>query len=176
MNEIIAKKYVGALLDTLKPEEIAEIDASLRDINSAFSLEKFKDILAFPASSDQQKAEFVLSMTDCQNANLKSFLSTLAKAKRLDVLPQIYKEFSYQKALRDNTFVGVIYSSFDLSEEYKKELEEKFSKKLNANIHFEAKKSDYDGIKIELADLGFEASFSMSLFKSKLNEYILKAI
>ena len=57
-----------------------------------------------------------------------------------------------------------------------KELEDKFSKKLNANIEFESKKVDYDGIKIELSDLGFEASFSMNLFKEKLTEHILKAI
>lgn len=176
MNEIIAKKYVGALLDILKPEEISEIDGALADINSAFSSAKFVDVLNFPGSKAKEKAEFVLSMTECKNENLAKFLLALARAKRLDALPNIFKEFSYQKSLRDNSFNGVIYSSFELSEENKKGLEEKFSKKLNANIHFDAKKSDYDGIKIELADLGFEASFSMSLFKAKLTEHILKAI
>ena len=63
-----------------------------------------------------------------------------------------------------------------LKQANKKELEDKFSKKLNANINFDSKKTNYDGIKIELSDLGFEASFSMSLFKAKLSEYILKAI
>lgn len=176
MNDIIAKKYVGALLAVLPPEKINEVNTALSDINSAFASSKFVDIMNLPSQSGDEKAKFLLSLTSCKEEKFSNFLRTLAKEKRLDVLPQVAKEFSYQKALKDNTFNGVIYSSFELSDASKKELEEKFSKKLNANIHFETKKSSYDGIKIELEDLGFEASFSMDLFKTKLCEHILKAI
>lgn len=176
MNEIIAKKYVSALLSSIDSNQIDEIDKALQDIGSAFSLSKFKDILDFPSSKSKEKVDFLLSLVDCKNEKFLNFLRTLAKAKRLEILPQIAKEFSYQKSLRDNSFRGVIYSSFDLNEASKKELEDKFSKKLNANIVFDTKKTDHDGIKIELADLGFEASFSMNLIKTKLFEHILKAI
>ena len=37
-------------------------------------------------------------------------------------------------------------------------------------------KSDYNGIKIELDDLGVEASFSVDRLKAQMSEYILKAI
>ena len=40
----------------------------------------------------------------------------------------------------------------------------------------EVAKSDYNGIKIELEDLGVEASFSMDRLKAQMIEYILKAI
>ena len=137
---------------------------------------KFVDIINLPSLSAEKKAEFLLSLVECNSVKFSNFLLTLAKAKRLEALPDISKEFSYQKALRDNKFKGAIFSSFELNEASKKELEDKFSKKLNANIEFESKKVDYDGIKIELSDLGFEASFSMNLFKEKLTEHILKAI
>lgn len=176
MNEIIAKKYVAALLSSIDSAQMIEIDKAFKDIASAFSLSKFKDILESPVAKNEEKVNFLLSLVDCKNEKFANFLTALAKAKRLEVLPQIAREFSYQKSLKDNSFCGTIYSSFDLNENSKKELEEKFSKKLNANISFESKKGNYDGIKIELADLGFEASFSMSLFKAKLSEYILKAI
>lgn len=176
MNEVIAKKYVKALLESLDLSELNEINEALYKVNSAFGVEKFIDILILPSLNAKAKADFVLLLAQSNNEKFKNFLYTLATAKRLDILPYIYKEFSYQKSLKDNVFKGVIYSSFELSDANKKELEEKFSKKLNANIHFDSKKTDYDGIKIELSDLGFEASFSMSLFKAKLSEYILKAI
>ncbi len=176
MNEVIAKKYVKALLESLELNELNEINEALGKIDSAFGIEKFIDILILPSLNAKAKADFVLSLTDSTNEKLKNFLYTLATAKRLEILPHIYREFSYQKSLKDNAFKGIIYSSFELSQANKKELEDKFSTKLNANINFDSKKTNYDGIKIELSDLGFEASFSMSLFKAKLSEYILKAI
>lgn len=176
MHEVVAKKYVGALLSSLDASEIAQIDSALSDIKSAFASSKFVDIINLPSLSAEKKAEFLLSLVECNSAKFSNFLLTLAKAKRLEALPDISREFSYQKALRDNKFKGAIFSSFELNEASKKELEDKFSKKLNANIEFESKKVNYDGIKIELSDLGFEASFSMNLFKEKLTEHILKAI
>lgn len=176
MNEIVAKKYVFALLSSIEGSEIEEISKALSDINSAFCVDKFKDILNFPGLKNQEKVDFISNIANTKSQKFLNFLNTLAKAKRLEILPQIAREFSYQKAIKDNSFSGTIYSSFDLNEASKKELEDKFSKKLNANIHFETKKTDYDGIKIELTDLGFEASFSMNLFKTKLFEHILKAI
>ena len=133
MHEVVAKKYVGALLSSLDASEIAQIDSALSDIKSAFASSKFVDIINLPSLSAEKKAEFLLSLVECNSTKFSNFLLTLAKAKRLEALPDISKEFSYQKA-------------------------------------------DYDGIKIELSDLGFEASFSMNLFKEKLTEHILKAI
>ena len=103
-------------------------------------------------------------------------LRLLAENKKLPVLPQIYKEFVYQKDLKNNTFTGVISGNFDLSAQNKKELEDKFSKKLGSSIKFDYVKNSYDGIKIELDDLGFEVSFSMDRLKEQMSEHILTAI
>ena len=176
MHEVVAKKYVGALLSSLDASEIAQIDSALSDIKSAFASSKFVDIINLPSLSAEKKAEFLLRLVECNSAKFSNFLLTLTKAKRFAVLPDISKEFSYQKALRDNKFKGAIFSSFELKKKKKKELEDKFSKKLNANIEFESKKVDYNDIKKKLSDMGFEASLSMKLIKEKLTEHILKAI
>ena len=43
MNEVIAKKYVKALLESLELNELNEINEALGKINSAFGIEKFID-------------------------------------------------------------------------------------------------------------------------------------
>ena len=55
-------------------------------------------------------------------------------------------------------------------------LEDKFSKRFNASIKLDSQKSEYNGIKIELNDLGVEASFSVDRLKAQMSEHILKAI
>ena len=115
MHEVVAKKYVGALLSSLDASEIAQIDSALSDIKSAFASSKFVDIINLPSLSAEKKAEFLLSLVECNSVKFSNFLLTLAKAKRLEALPDISKEFSYQKALRDNKFKGSIFSSFELN-------------------------------------------------------------
>ena len=106
MNEVIAKKYVKALLESLELNELNEINEALGKIDSAFGIEKFIDILILPSLNAKAKADFVFSLTDSTNEKLKNFLYTLATAKRLEILPHIYREFSYQKSLKDNAFKG----------------------------------------------------------------------
>ena len=74
MNEVIAKKYVKALLESLKADELNEINDALAKINSAFGLEKFIDILILPSLNAKAKADFVLSLTGSSNEKLKNFL------------------------------------------------------------------------------------------------------
>lgn len=176
MNDIIAKKYVKALLSGLSDSEFNDISVALRKLASAFLVDKLKLILDLPSKSGAQKAEFLFSLSESKNEKLHNMLKVLGDNKKLAVIPQIYKEFTYQKAVKDNAFTGVISGNFDLQADKKKELEEKFSKKFGSNISFDNVKNDYDGIKIELDDLGFEVSFSMNRLKAQMSEYILKAI
>lgn len=55
-------------------------------------------------------------------------------------------------------------------------MEENFSKKFNSKIKLDGSKSDYNGVKVELDDLGVEVNFSIDRLKSQMSEYILKAI
>ncbi|HDX6294449.1 TPA: F0F1 ATP synthase subunit delta, partial [Campylobacter fetus subsp. venerealis] len=105
-----------------------------------------------------------------------NFLLLLAERKRLGLIPEISKEFEYQQAVRDCKFSGLISGNFELSAAQKTELEERFSKKFGAKIEFENIKNNYNGIKIELDDLGVEVSFSIDRLKAQMSEYILKAI
>ncbi len=176
MNDLIAKKYVRALISQLTDSEFEEISATLRRLACMFTLPKLKMILDLPSVGGKEKAEFLYSLSESKNEKIHNFLKLLGDNKRLETLPQIYKEFAYQKAVKDNAFTGLISGNFDLDGDKKKELEAKFSSKFGSNINFDAVKNDYDGIKIELDELGFEVSFSINRLKARMNEYILKAI
>lgn len=176
MKEIVAKKYVKALASNLKDSEFDEVNAGLKQLAYAFLLPKLGLILNLPNLTQKDKAEFLFSLSQSKNKKLLNLLKILGDNKKFDIIPQIYEEFAYQKALKDNTFRGEILGNFDISESKKKELEEKFSKKFGSKIQFDIVKNDYDGIKIELDDLGVEVNFSMSNLKAKMSEYIMKSI
>ena len=46
----------------------------------------------------------------------------------------------------------------------------------DVKVEFETIKNDFNGIKIELDDLGVEVSFSIDRLKAQMSEYILKVI
>ncbi|AGZ82331.1 F0F1 ATP synthase subunit delta [Campylobacter fetus] len=176
MKEVVAKKYVKALILSLSSDEFDKFGSELKDISNAFLLPKLKVIIDSPDISSKQKADFLFSLLDSASNKIHNFLLLLAERKRLGLIPEISKEFEYQQAVRDGKFSGLISGNFELSAAQKTELEERFSKKFGAKIEFENIKNSYNGIKIELDDLGVEVSFSIDRLKAQMSEYILKAI
>ncbi|AII15301.1 ATP synthase, F1 complex, delta subunit [Campylobacter iguaniorum] len=176
MKEVVAKKYVKALIASLNSDEFDRVESALVTLASAFKIEKLKVILDSPDIDGAKKANFVYSLLDNGSDKIRSFISLLGDNKRLALIPEISKEFSYQKSIRDNAFTGLISGSFELNQNQQAQLEEKFSSKFGSKIDFEKIKNDYNGIKIELDDLGVEVSFSIDRLKAQMSEYILKAI
>ncbi|MEH1011152.1 F0F1 ATP synthase subunit delta [Campylobacter concisus] len=111
-----------------------------------------------------------------QNAKFANFIKLLGANKRLELIPAILNEMKIEQSLLENTYCGKVVGNFDLSAEQLKALEENFSKKFNSKIKLDGSKSDYNGVKVELDDLGVEVNFSIDRLKSQMSEYILKAI
>ncbi|MGG7072794.1 F0F1 ATP synthase subunit delta [Campylobacter sp. 9BO] len=176
MNEITAKKYVKAILNGTDKSELDGFLANLQKISDAFALPKFQSIISIPTLKIASKVDFILSLVENPNVKFKNFIKLLGENKRLELLPTIYKELKAQKAIIENVYLGEIYGDLNLSENDIKALEDKFSKRFNAQIKLESAKDSYKGIKIELKDLGVEVSFSVDRLRAQLSEYILKAI
>ncbi|MDO5046415.1 F0F1 ATP synthase subunit delta [Campylobacter sp.] len=176
MKELIAKKYVKALMSELDKSQLEKFISNLEIILNAFKIHKFRNIIISPSVKNSQKVEFILSLINDQDVKLINFIKLLGENKRLDLLPAIVAELIAQKSRMDNVYRGKIYGNFDISAAQVEELEKGFSKRFDAKIMLEAVKSDYNGIKIELDDLGVEASFSIDRLKAQMTEYILKAI
>lgn len=176
MKNIIAKKYVNALMKSCSDSEIELVEQSIQEIASAFSSTKFNNIILSPDVSVEEKEKFVLSLLEKSEGKLLNLIKLLAVNDRLSLIPVIAEELKFQISLKSNSYEGEVVSNFEISKEQITNLEENFSKKFNANIKLKTQVSDYPGVKIQLDDLGVEVSFSLDRLKTQMVEHILKAI
>ena len=176
MSENIAKRYVKALIEVCKKDELNDVLKGLKAIVSAFGVAKFNDIIKSPTVSKKDKISLILSFLKEPNVKIENLLKILMKNGRISLLPQIYDGIKESIALSNNEYQGKIYTKENLDEPTIKLLETNFSKKLNANIKFVCIAGNYTGVKIDISDLGYEICFSIDRLKSAMSEYILKAI
>lgn len=176
MKEVVAKRYVKALTAGLNSDECEAFLLNLKALTSAFSQAKFKHIISFSGIKSEEKAEFLLSLCENPSLKFKNFINLLAQKGRLGLIPEIYNELNAKTALLQNLYFGEIYANKDLSDEQVLNLQAKFSQKFGANIKLQRAGKEYNGIKIELDDLGVQMSFSADKLKAQMSEFILKAI
>ena len=175
MNDLVAKRYVKALIEARDSYAVSNISYSLNIISSAFGDEKFISIISSPEISDCAKVDFIISLV-AYDETLKNFIKLLAEKRRLSLLPFIANELNVQIAKMNNSYVGVVYTNLELSSDYVSSIEEQFSRKFDLKLSLSQKVCDYDGIKVDIDGLGVEISFSKERLKSQLIDHILKAV
>ncbi len=176
MSEIIAKKYVKALLGSLKDKEIKDALNNLQSLIPAYDNKKFNSILNSYDISDDDKANFILSLFKKPDAKLINFIKLLSANKRLTDIPSIVKELSNQISVKENKYEGFLISGFKVKADEIKDIEQNISKKLNTSIKLKNRVTDYSGIKVEVDSLGIEVSFSADRLKAQMSEHILKSL
>ncbi|MDZ7819346.1 MAG: F0F1 ATP synthase subunit delta [Aliarcobacter sp.] len=177
MNDLVAKRYVKALVDGRNSDTISAISSKLNVISSAFADEKFNSIVSSPEIAVSSKVDLIISLCDAANdETLKNFIKILGEKRRLGLLPFIAKELNSQIAKMNNSYVGVVYTNQELSSDYVSSIEEQFSKKFDVKLSLSQNVCDYDGIKVDIDGLGVEISFSKERLKSQLIDHILKAV
>ena len=176
MNDLVAKRYVKALIDGRNSQVVNNISVNLNTISSAFCDEKFISIISSPEVADYAKLDLIISLVDLADETLKNFIKLLGEKRRLSLLPLIANELNVQIAKMNNNYVGVVYTNQELSNDYVSSIEEQFSKKFDVKLSLSQKVCDYDGIKVDIDGLGVEISFSKERLKSQLIDHILKAV
>lgn len=176
MNDLIAKRYVKALVDGRDSKAIKALSANLNTISTAYADEKFNSIVSSPEVSDSKKVELVLSLVKKADETLTNFVKLLGEKRRLTLLPDIATELDVQIAKLNNEYVGVVYTNQELSKDYVSSIEKQFSKKFDVNLSLSQNVCDYDGIKVDIDGLGVEISFSKERLKSQMIDHILKAV
>ena len=176
MNDLVAKRYVKALIDGRDNQVINSISGNLNTISSAFCDEKFISIITSPEVADNAKVDLIISLVDSTDGIFKNFIKLLGENRRLSLLPIIAKELNTQIAKMNNNYIGVVYTNQVLSNDYVSSIEEQFSKKFNVKLSLTQNVCDYDGIKVDIDGLGVEISFSKERLKSQLIDHILKAV
>ncbi len=176
MNDLIAKRYVKALLDGRDVDSATTIFNDLKTISSAFNEDKFLSIITSTEVKMEEKVELVLSFLDNCGNDLKNLVKLLGSKKRLEIIPDITSELESQIAKMNNSYTGIVYCNKELSTDYVSTIEKKFSEKFNVQLSLSQNVCDYDGIKVDIDSLGVEISFSKDRLKSQMIDHILKAV
>jgi len=176
MNDLVAKRYVKALVAGRDNKAITAVSNHITVISKAFADEKFNSIISSPEVSDSKKVELVTSLVKKPSETLVNLVKLLGEKRRLDILPAIANELNVQIAKMNNNYVGVIYTNQELSSDYVSSIEAQFSKKFDVNLSLSQNVCDFDGIKVDIDGLGVEISFSKDRLKSQMIDHILKAV
>lgn len=176
MKEAIAKRYVKALFKVSSTSEIESYLPSINNIVVGLTYEKFNEILFSSEVSKDKKVEFLLTILDSNDSKLVNFMKTIIEHKRVDIVPEIYKEIRYNLSLLSNVYEGTITSKDQIDDEVVEKIRVNFEKKIGSNLTLMQKRLDFEGIKLSVDELGLEVNFSKDRLKQDLAAHILKAI
>jgi F-type H+-transporting ATPase subunit delta len=178
MEELIAKRYVNALVDSTSKEDRADFSKILLGMADAFSDEKVTEMLTSPLVSNEQKTSLVLeSLGEESDVKLINFIKIIGENGRLDLLPTIAKVLKQAIQKETNKYEGVVTTSTELKADELNALEASLTKYTDgANVKLTQEISDIEGIKVSVDDLGIEVNFSKQRVKEQLIDFITKSL
>ncbi|WP_309497963.1 F0F1 ATP synthase subunit delta [Sulfurovum sp.] len=174
MEELIAKRYVKALSSV--SNNISAIAEVLNQLTEAIQTEEVKSALKSPMLSDAKKTEMILSAVSDDDKILVNFIKILGENKRLDLIPAIAKVLNADLQKESNQYEGVLKSSKKLAKEELSELEKTLKKYTGSKIKLTQEKTDLDGLRVSVDDLGIEVNFSKQRVKEQLIDFIKKSL
>lgn len=176
MSRIVARKYALALNTVMNESESEVVLTYLKGVSSLFSDSKFVEVIKSPLVSKAEKAEVILANLTDAPVKFNNFIKLLADEERLNVIPDILLELDIEQSYKQNSFKAFVESNKDLEEAKIEELKATLSKRLGVSLTAEVKNSGYDGVKVEIPDMGLRIDFSENQIKEQMLTHILKAI
>ncbi len=176
MIELVAKRYVKALMSQRDNASLGSVCNELTQIASAFNDEKFISIISSTDVDVDKKIDLMLSFVDNASESVVNLVKLLGEKKRLEIIPEIVKGLNKELAVLNNSYTGIVYTNKELNSTDMDKLNEQFSKKFNVNLELSQNVCDYDGIKVDIDGLGCEIAFSKERLKSQMIDHILKAV
>jgi F-type H+-transporting ATPase subunit delta len=177
MEELIAKRYIKALSNCVDTESFKNASELFEILALEFKNKKFAQIMSSPSISKDVKSELLLAIVSKSDSKeINNLISLLVEHGRVGIIPAISKGMKKEIAHITKNYVGVVYCDTNVSSETIKGLSSGLSKKVDANIVLEFVKDDFDGVKVEVEDLGIEVQFSNTRLNHQLVDHILKAI
>jgi F-type H+-transporting ATPase subunit delta len=174
MEELIAKRYAQALSSVSK--DLAGTLDVLNVLSEAISSSDIKSTLTSPIISGGQKTEMILSALSDDDTTLVNFIKILGENGRLDLIPAITKVLNTDQQRVSNEYEGVLKSTTLLDEATLTDLEETLKKYTGSTIKLTQKKSDFEGLRVSVDDLGIEVNFSKQRVKEQLIDFIKKSL
>jgi len=177
MEELIAKRYVKALKSVMDQDALSSSADIFSSLSMHFSDTKFVEIMNNPDVEQSVKEEILLSsIVTAKSGIINNLIKLLVEKKRINIIPAMANELRLEMARITKSYQGKVYSDSDIDAKALKGLSKGLGKKVDANVTLEFIKTDFDGIKVEVEDLGIEINFSKNRLNTQLIEHILKAI
>ncbi len=177
MEELIAKKYIKAIKKGSDIKTMQNIALIFSAISKSFSDKKFIQIMNNPDVSKDQKSEILLSaVKSAGSKEVENLIKLLAEHNRINIIPAIAEVMRKDIAVTSKKYDGVVYSDSDINTKVIKDLSSGLGKKFDSKISLKFIKNDFNGIKVDVEDLGVEISFSKTRINSQIIEHIIKAI
>ena len=177
MEELIAKRYIKALKKSSDVESMQNMTLIFSAISESFNDEKFLNIINNPDVSADQKSEILLSaVKSADSKDVENLIKLLAEHNRINIIPAIAEVMRKDVAATSKNYSGVIYSDSDIDSKVIADLSSGLGKRFDSNISLEFIKNDFNGIKVDVQDLGVEINFSKSRINKQIVEHIIKAI
>ncbi len=175
MEELIAKRYADALTSVVK--DISSHLEVLNVLSDVIESDDVKSILTSPIVSKEKKTETVLAaLGDSADKMLVNFIKILGENGRLDLLPVITKVLNSEQQRQANEYEGVLKSASSLDEKAVAQLEETLKKYTGSTIKLKQEKSDLEGLRVSVDDLGIEVNFSKQRVKEDLIDFIKRSL
>lgn len=176
MIDLVAKRYVKALMSGKDNDSLKSVYEELSTISTAYCDDKFQLIITSTDVTIDKKVELILSFVDNCSDTVKNLVRLLGDNKRLSIIPSIVEGLKSEIAIINNSYEGVIYTNAALSDADVQKLNDQFAKKFEVNLELTQNVCDYNGIKVDIDGLGVEVGFSKERLKSQMIEHILKAV
>jgi F-type H+-transporting ATPase subunit delta len=174
MEELIAKRYAQAL--TAATKDVAADAALLNVLSEAMDSDEVRTALTSPIVTAEKKTEMVLSACEKASASVVNFIKILGENKRLDLIPTIAKVLNKELQKESNQYDGVVKSAKTLDDAALADLEATLQKYTGATVKLTQEKSDLDGLRVTVDDLGIEVNFSKQRVKEQLIDFIKKSL
>jgi len=175
MEELIAKRYAAALSSVVK--DLPSVLSVLNVLSEVISTSEVKLALTSPIVANEKKTEMILSALGKDvDTYLVNFIKILGENSRLDLIPAITKVLNSDQQRVANEYEGVLKSSSTLDAKALAELEASLKKYTGASIKLTQEKTDLDGLRVSVDDLGIEVNFSKQRVKEQLIDFIKKSL
>jgi len=175
MEELIAKRYAHALSSVSK--DMGKILEDLNSLSEAVSKKEVQIALKSPIISATQKTEMILATLGKKaDKSLLNLIKILGENKRLDLIPAVTKVLNSDQQRISNAYEGIVRTASSLDDKALAELEETLKKYTGSDIKLTQEKTDLDGLRVSVDDLGIEVNFSKQRVKEQLIDFIKKSL
>jgi len=177
MENLVAKRYAKALMsiDGIDLDSVIEQLSALAEAIKSSS--ELKEFLASPLVSSSKKFDaIIVPLKEKLDPKVFALLELMGQKNRLSLIPDLEEILVKESKLASKHFTGIIESADDIEKDLVEKLAQKLEKYSGSEIDLEVKKSDIDGVKVEVSDLGLELHFSKESAKRALIEHIQKAL